>query len=175
ASAWKTRKHLSRLSIGNTKPLFTRVFSSPFSARLLPRPLAPAPGLGLHVQRRPPGERPALEPPGRTAPPGALPSRGQAGLRPRRLLAPGDGPQTTVCWGSRSERLFQTLWQRLYASNARGAAHGQQQDARGAGMTQNSLPYLPAGRGGLQAEDQTKDAWSPRVGAIGDGSATHQA
>ena len=53
---------------------------------------------------------------------------------PRRLLAPGDGQQTTACQGSHNERLFQTLWQTLDASNARGATHGQQQEAQGAGM-----------------------------------------
>ena len=85
-------------SIGNTKPLFTRVFSSHFSVRLLhhPRaptpcpppvlPLAPALGLGLHAQRRTPwrGPRPGAPWARRVtgSPPPAAPERQQRASRP---------------------------------------------------------------------------------------------
>jgi hypothetical protein len=51
---------------------------------------------------------------------------------------------------------------------ARGAAYGEQQDARGCRDDAK-------GEGGLQADDQTQGAWYPRAGAIGDRCAPHQA
>jgi len=51
---------------------------------------------------------------------------------------------------------------------ASGVAYGEQQDVW-------RCRDDAKGEGGLQAEDQTKGAWYPRAGAIGDGYAPHQA
>jgi hypothetical protein len=62
------------------------------------------------------------------------------------------------------------------ACKARGTTPGQQRDALG--CHDAGQPGLPTHRpcvGALPAEDQTKVVWHPRVGAVGDGSATHQA
>jgi hypothetical protein len=103
---WRTcgstsRQELCRitaLSIVNTKPLFTRVFSSHFSASLFHRPraptpcpptalpLAPSPGLGLHAQRRTPWRAPRPGAPwarrATGSPPSAAPERSQRASRP---------------------------------------------------------------------------------------------